>query len=147
MFKLVNLKMHQENYTEVSFAVVGFVFGESLQQLLKCARVVRPKALLVNVDKVIEDIALDFVDIFAPLGESLHFWCHIRVFSAFCFGDDYTAIFKPNYKIRVVVGDITVGFDIIKLEIYGEVVLGVGQDIGTVFQKSGEVAFKLISHR
>ena len=87
---------------------------------------------------------MDFVDIFAPLGESLHFWCHIRVFSALGFGDDDTTARQFHYKIRVVVGDITIGFDVIELEIYGEVVLGVGQDIRTVFQKSGEVPFKLI---
>ena len=71
-------------------SVAGFVFSESFQQLLKCAWVVRPKVVLVNVDEVIRNIGLDCVDIFAPLGESAHFWCHIRVFSTFCFGDDYT---------------------------------------------------------
>ena len=122
-------------------SVAGFVFGESLQQLLKCVWVVRPKAVLVNVDEVIRNFVVNFVDIFAPLGESAHFWCHICVFSAFCFGNDYTPICKFNYKIRVVVGNITIGVDIIKLEIYREVVLGVGKDIGAVFQESGEVAF------
>ena len=110
-------------------------------------RIVRPKVVLVNVDEVIRNFVVNFVDIFAPLGESPHFWCHICVFSAFCFGNDYTPICEFHCKIRVVVGNIAIGVDIIKPEIYREVVLGVGKDIGAVFQESGEVSLKLIIAR
>ena len=128
-------------------SVAGFVFGESLQQLLKCVWVVRPKAVLVNVDKVHKKTSGWIVL------TSSHHWASLGIFgttsvsfSAFCFGNDYTPICKFNYKIRIVVGNLPIGVYIIKLESHREVVLGVGKDIGTVFQEKWQSRVQVDYH-
>lgn len=86
---------------------------------------------------------LRLVHIFAPLAQALHFERGVQVGIALGF-NYHDSVFGQLYnEVRVVMGDIAVPVNIIKLEVGRKVVLGTGRHILAIFPKSGKFKFKM----
>ena len=101
------------------------------------------KLFLLCIHALILHPVLRLVHIFAPLAQALHFERGVQVGIALGF-NYHDSVFGQLYnEVRVVMGDIAVPVNIIKLEVGRKVVLGTGRHILAIFPKSGKFKFKM----
>lgn len=121
---------------------LGFVLSEGFQQVREGLWFVAIEVFLVDEDKVVADTILASVDVVTPLFEALHLKGDVKVFEAFGLDDkELTGRFLDD-EIGEVIGDFAFGVDIVNLELDGEIILYVGDDVGAVFEEAGEFKFQ-----
>lgn len=120
-----------------------FVLTEAIYQLFDRCGVVLLETFLIDVDEIIGDVGLDAVDVCAPLAQALHFERYIEVFLPFGFNDEDAFVGEFDKKVGIIVGNIAVGVDIVELEMDGEIIFGVGDDVAAIFEKAGKDKFKM----
>ena len=82
------------------------------------------EAGLSHEDNVVGHLGLQSVEISDPLVQAPDFLGHVHIQQSLGFDDHHRAAIELDDEIRVVIGKITVGLGIIKLEADGEIVLG-----------------------
>ena len=106
------------------------VFLEGRNQVLERLGPIGLVALLIDIDKAEFRLALRCVDILAPLGQSSHLQRDVESFPPFRFNDEGAAIVQLDQEVRIVIRDVSVRVDVVKLEADRKIVLCEGRDIG-----------------
>ena len=101
------------------------------------------QTLPAYIHTLILHLVLRLVHIHASLAQALHFERGVKVGIALGF-NYHDSVFGQLYnEVRVVMGDIAVPVNIIKLEVGRKIVLGIGRHILAIFPKSGKFKFKM----
>ena len=101
------------------------------------------QTLPAYIHALILHLVLRLVHIHASLAQALHFERGVKVGIALGF-NYHDSVFGQLYnEVRVVMGEIAVPVNIIKLEVGRKIVLGIGRHILAIFPKSGKFKFKM----